>query len=207
MYNLIKENLLHPVGKRDSFMKKWKVGVDVVLVPRVERSLSSHPSQFFRRFFTERELSFCSGPRKIQRLSGRIAAKEAVMKVLGDGWPRVPWVDIEILPGDNAQPLVYLNGKAKALLEKENLGTVEVSITHDGDVAVAVALGIPREAFSGPAGESLHSGGGSNVPGISGGNEGDRPESSSHGYPRLDPHGERGKSPGLSHGAASREER
>lgn len=66
------------------------------------------------------------------------------MKVLGEGWPAIPWTDISVLPGQSGRPSAFLSGKALAALELLGLGGVDVSITHDGDLAIAVALGIPK---------------------------------------------------------------
>jgi len=123
----------------------WKIGVDVILVSRIAKSFSSCPSLFLGKFFTEAERIYCQGPRQVETIAGRIAAKEAVMKVLGTGWPQIPWTDIEILTGENGRPSVKLKGKALRVMEKLKLSSIDISITHDGGFAVAVALGIPQE--------------------------------------------------------------
>lgn len=123
----------------------WKIGIDIILVSRIGKSFSSRPSSFLKRFFNESERVHCEGPRRVETIAGRIAAKEAVMKVLGTGWPKIPWTDIEILTGENERPFVKLKGKALRVMEKLKLSSIDISITHDGGLAVAVALGIPQE--------------------------------------------------------------
>lgn len=66
------------------------------------------------------------------------------MKVLGKGWPHVPWTDIEIDRDGSGQPIAKLRGKALELMERHKLAHIQVSITHDGEIAVAVAVGIPK---------------------------------------------------------------
>lgn len=121
-----------------------RVGLDIVPLGRIERSLNAHYDAFVRRVLTEKELSYCEGRQVVERVAGRVAAKEAVMKVLGEGWPRVPWTDIEILPGKGGRPVVHMGGKALQYMEGLGLSSVDVSITHDGGLAIAVALGLAQ---------------------------------------------------------------
>ncbi len=119
-----------------------RVGLDVVPLARVERSLNARYDAFVRRFLTNEELSLCLGKRIVEKIAGKIAAKEAVMKVLGDGWPTIPWTDIQILVGERGRPVALLGGKAAQLMRGLGLSSVDVSVTHDGGLAIAVALGI-----------------------------------------------------------------
>ncbi|HHY75315.1 MAG TPA: holo-ACP synthase [Firmicutes bacterium] len=122
-------------------MVSQRIGVDIVPVARVRRSLEAFGDAFWRRFFTPREAEHCRGAREAERAAGRIAAKEAVMKVLGVGWPSIPWTSIEVLPDETGRPSVGLTGKAAGAMARLGLSAVDVSITHDGDLAIAVALG------------------------------------------------------------------
>jgi holo-[acyl-carrier protein] synthase len=105
------------------------IGIDVVHVARFERLLSRSPAAR-RRLFTPQEITYCtSQPDAVMRLAGTLAAKEAVIKALGLG-PLVAWARrIEI---------VRRHGAPTAFVEE--LGEVEVSISHDGGVAAAVAI-------------------------------------------------------------------
>ncbi len=116
-------------------------------VSRVKRSYEKRPALFVKRFLSECEADYClKGPpcSGFERLAGHIAAKEAVMKVLGKGWPHIPWTDIEILHEESGQPWARLKGKALLVMKERHLGAIVLSITHDGDFAAAMALGIPR---------------------------------------------------------------
>jgi holo-[acyl-carrier protein] synthase len=124
-----------------------RIGVDVVTVDRIRRSLESHGEAFRRRLLTPDESRYCRGPREAERVAGRVAAKEAVMKVLGDGWPAIPWTSIEVLPDESGRPIARLTGKAAEAMRDLGLAAVDVSITHDGNLAIAAALG------AGPTGE------------------------------------------------------
>ena len=64
------------------------------------------------------------------------------MKMLGTGWAQgVRWVDIEVvrLPGE--APTVSLHGAAQSIAKSRGIGHIHISITHDGGIAAAVAVG------------------------------------------------------------------
>lgn len=119
-----------------------RIGIDVVPQARIRRSLEQHEQAFLSRLLTPEEAAYCAGARAVERVSGRVAAKEAVMKVLGDGWPAIPWTDISVMPGESGRPVATLTGKALAAMESLGVSALDVSITHDGDLAIAVALGV-----------------------------------------------------------------
>lgn len=121
-----------------------RVGIDVVPVRRIRTSLERHPDAFIRKMLTPREAGHCEGARMVERVAGRVAAKEAVMKVIGQGWPTIGWTDIEVLPGPGGRPVVCLSGRALEHAEALGLQDIDVSITHDGDLAIAAALGSLR---------------------------------------------------------------
>ncbi len=126
----------------------FKIGLDLVFVSKIAQIYERRSSLFIKRFFTDNEAAYClnssTESRRLERMAGRIAVKEAVMKVLGDGWPYVSWTDIEILHDDSRRPYVKLAGKALKLMNSHNLHGIEVSITHHEQMAAAVAIGIPR---------------------------------------------------------------
>ena len=68
------------------------------------------------------------------------AAKEAVMKALGAGVGEIALTDIETLPDASGRPVVTLHGAAADRARKAGLNHWQVSISHDGDYAIAVAL-------------------------------------------------------------------
>ncbi len=132
-------------------MKKpepFLIGLDLVLISRVKASYDKSPVLFAKRFLSDDEAAYCLGAarwcRQYERLAGRIAAKEAVMKVLGKGWPHVPWTDIEIVHDDLKRPQVRLKEKALSIMEQHNLESIQISITHDRKIAAAVAIGISK---------------------------------------------------------------
>lgn len=109
------------------------VGIDIVDVARLEASLARWP-RLAERLFTEDERRYAaSRPHPAQSLAARFAAKEATMKALGEGWPKVTWHDVEVVRG-GGRPEVRLAGRAAELCGE---GRLAISLAHDGGVAVA----------------------------------------------------------------------
>jgi holo-[acyl-carrier protein] synthase len=117
-------------------------GIDVVQVARLEAALERWP-RLAQRLFTDEERRYAAGrPHPVESLAARFAAKEATMKALGVGWPRVSWQDIEVVRG-KGRPELRLTGRAAALAGG---GRLAVSLAHDGGVAVAqVILELPED--------------------------------------------------------------
>ncbi len=116
------------------------VGIDVIVISRVQKVLQKHPERFLKRVFTPEEVAFCRS--RVPELAARFAAKEAVMKALGTGARGLAWREIEVLPNRRGKPLVYLHGLAKARGEKIGMRGIDISLTHEGDLAIAAVVGI-----------------------------------------------------------------
>ena len=117
-----------------------ELGVDIIRVDRIRRTLERHGSRFSRRVLTSSEEGYVRG--RPAAFAGRWAAKEAVSKVLGLGVRGIGWRDIEVERLPTGQPAVRLHGRAAARAEQLGMGRVAVSISHESDYAVAVAFGI-----------------------------------------------------------------
>jgi holo-[acyl-carrier protein] synthase len=117
-----------------------RVGVDAVHIPTWERHLGLGGDALLRRTYTSAELAFCSG--RTDRLSSRLAGKEAVLKALGTGIRGVGLADVEIVSEAGGRPTVILHGPARARAATLGLDRIEVSLCHESDFALAVAAGL-----------------------------------------------------------------
>lgn len=116
-----------------------RTGVDLVSVSRLANLLHQGGPGFADAVWTQDEqLTSAGDPR---RLAGRWGVKEAVMKMLGKGWPDVAWTEIEVVTGAGGRPSVALTGAAAAAASDAGLDAVSVSLSHEGDLAVAFAVG------------------------------------------------------------------
>ena len=121
-------------------MSSYAVGIDMIAIPRVRAVIERHDGRFLRRVYTPEEVAFCRG--RVPELAARFAAKEAVMKALGTGARGVAWRDIEVLPDRRGKPLIYLYGRARERADRIGLRALDVSLTHEADLAVAAVVGV-----------------------------------------------------------------
>lgn len=117
------------------------VGIDVVDLDRFRSALARTP-RFAQRVFTAGELRVDGQPRGAASLAARFAAKEAVLKALRLGIFDVALHDIEVTGGRDEPPGLLLHSTAAAAAAGVGVGRWLLSVTHDGGVAAAVAVGM-----------------------------------------------------------------
>jgi holo-[acyl-carrier protein] synthase len=119
-------------------------GIDLVDCPRIEDMVKRHGERFINRVFTAAEQAYADANKdRIEKLAGRFAAKEAVLKLMGTGWRgKIAWTDIEVVNNVAGQPEVTLSGEVKALAEGLGIKHVSVSITHTANFAIASAVAL-----------------------------------------------------------------
>ena len=106
-----------------------QLGVDIVPVARIAAAIERYGDRFLQRVYTPGELAYARG--NPEKLAGRWAAKEAVLKALG-GRGRFPRMSlVEVLPNRRGAPTVTLT--------REPTPEIAVSITHDHGLAMAIA--------------------------------------------------------------------
>ena len=120
-------------------MAMYHLGVDIVEIERIQRSIARYGERFLSRIYTDAELELCRS--RVPELAVRFAGKEAVMKALGTGRRGVSWRDIEILRNKRNAPLVYLHGRARSRARKLGIAEIDISLSHSRDYAVASAIG------------------------------------------------------------------
>ena len=122
-------------------------GIDLVDFPRIEKLVKEHGERFLNRTFTATEQSYAEANRNgIEKLAGRFAAKEAVLKLIGTGWRgKIAWTDIEIINNPAGQPKVNLSGEVEKIAGKLGIKRISVSITHTANFAIASAVALTEE--------------------------------------------------------------
>jgi holo-[acyl-carrier protein] synthase len=125
-------------------MKIIAHGIDLVDFNRIEQMLDKHPQRFLDRVFTPTEQADADRVKnRIEKLAGRFAAKEAVMKLIGTGWrDGVAWTDIEVVNNPLGQPIVTIAGKVKELADAGGIEQITLSITHTANFALASAVAL-----------------------------------------------------------------
>ena len=107
------------------------IGVDITDIKRFEKILKNDYS-VWEKVFTKDEWKYCfKGVNSAMHLAGIFASKEAVMKAVGN----------DIMKRYDLIEVVHNSeGKPNIVLKTEKTHEVEVSISHDAGVAVAVAM-------------------------------------------------------------------
>lgn len=125
-------------------MKIIAHGIDLVDFPRIEDMLAKHGERFLDRVFTPREQADAEETRnRVEKLAGRFAAKEAVLKLIGTGWRgEIAWTDIEVINNPLGQPQVNISGEVKRIADELQIEQITISITHTANFAIASAVAL-----------------------------------------------------------------
>ncbi|MCT2288193.1 holo-ACP synthase [Corynebacterium sanguinis] len=123
------------------------VGTDIVHIPSFAAQLGT-PGSTFKQVFTERELHDCAAkPSRESSLAARWAAKEAYVKAWSQSLYGLPPVldsvdfgDIEVVPDAFGRIAIALRGE----VGKVGPPAQSLSVSHDGDYAVAVCVVGPQ---------------------------------------------------------------
>ena len=118
------------------------IGVDLTRIPRLREVVARWNDRFLQRVFTEQELDYCRKRRDpIPHLAARFAAKEATLKALGTGLRMgVKWRELEVRRVRGQAPTMVRSGRCRAIAEAKGGRRVLLSLTHDGDYAMAQAM-------------------------------------------------------------------
>jgi holo-[acyl-carrier protein] synthase len=125
-------------------MKVITNGIDLVDFTRIKKMVKTHRDRFLDRVFTDSEQEYADkNKNRIEKLAGRFAAKEAVLKLLGTGWRgKIKWTDIEVVNNSYGQPKVKLYGQVKKIADKMKIKQISISITHTANFAIASAVAL-----------------------------------------------------------------
>ena len=115
------------------------IGVDIIEIVRIRKTVEKFGKKFLSRIFHPEEIPSSPGT-YWENLAGRFAGKEAVMKVLQK--EGVGWKDIRILKEPHGSPYVELLGKGKEVALKLGVEKIFLTISHDGGIAFAFAIGV-----------------------------------------------------------------
>lgn len=121
------------------------VGIDIVKVERVLNLIDGTVS--LNKILNEEELKYLSGKSEVKNqfgisakqycLAGLYAAKEAVLKALKLGISG-GMKEVVITHGENGAPEVVISNMLKRCLAKYSKNDIQISISHDGEYAIAV---------------------------------------------------------------------
>lgn len=109
------------------------IGIDLIKIDRMKRLMERFGDRGLYKFLNENEITLVKNPRTA---AGFWAAKEACAKALGCGiGAECGFHDITLSKTAKGAPQLVLSAKIQ---EYFNISNTSVSITHDGDYAIAV---------------------------------------------------------------------
>lgn len=114
------------------------VGIDIIEIARIQRSLNDFGDRFLKRVYTEREREWYGS--RVNELAARFAAKEATSKALGTGIIGIRWREMEVLPNRRGKPVLILHGRAAERARQLGLTSFSVSLTHSRTDAMAFVV-------------------------------------------------------------------
>lgn len=118
------------------------VGTDLVEVERIRAALDRRDG-LRDRLFTAGEWDYSVRHRDpMPHLAARFAAKEAVMKALGQGMDSMSFTEIDVAHDESGRPTVTLSGRAALVAEGLGVSRWQISLTHTASMAQAVAIAI-----------------------------------------------------------------
>lgn len=118
------------------------VGVDLVEISRIERSLKN--PRFCKRVLGETEyLQLMMRGFPVQSVAASFCAKEAFSKAMGTGVRGFELCEVELLREENGRPYLRLSGAAERMA-KERYLEFAVSVTHTKEYAQAVVVAEQR---------------------------------------------------------------
>ena len=120
------------------------IGLDLVDIQRLAKSIEQGGQSFLNRIFTVAEQDYCNGgSRPHEHFAARWAAKEASMKVLGTGWSGgVAFTDFEVSNDSNGRPYLTVSGVAATVESEMGIAEWQLSLSHTGTTAGAVVQAI-----------------------------------------------------------------
>jgi len=127
-----------------------RTGIDLVDIARIKKAVERHGRKFLERVYTLAEIDYCSQKANpYPSYAARFAAKEAVMKTLGKGIYEIKFCEIEVIVGNNGRPQIYLLGEAGSCAGELGIQSMDISLSHDRNMAVAVVFALAKSPVAG----------------------------------------------------------
>lgn len=115
------------------------IGVDIVDVERFKWMLRRTPATLERTFRPAEVRDPEGRARSAESLAARFAAKEAVVKALGDVGELRP-LDVEVETATSGRPALKVTGRLAELAAAAGVTRWHVSLSHDGGSAIAYVV-------------------------------------------------------------------
>ena len=114
------------------------IGVDVVDLARFERATTRTPG-VLTRLFAQSEQWDGEARRSLSSMAARFAAKEAVIKAIGDS-TGVRWHDMAVISDPLRNPSIEVYNALATMVAARGISTIHLSMSHDAGVAIAYVI-------------------------------------------------------------------
>lgn len=121
-------------------MKILGHGIDMASASRLLGAVSR--PNFESRVFSAGEIEYCRKKKDPSpHFAARFAAKEAYGKAMGLGLgPSGDFAEIEVVHNEKGAPMIRLSGRALELFREAGGGEIFLSLSHEGDLAIASVI-------------------------------------------------------------------
>lgn len=114
------------------------IGVDVVDLARFERATTGTPG-VLTRLFVDSEQWDGAGKRSLSSMAARFAAKEALIKAIGDS-AGVRWHDMAVVSDGLRNPSIQVSNALADIVAARGITAIHLSMTHDAGIAMAYVI-------------------------------------------------------------------
>ena len=116
------------------------IGTDIVEIARIAKVLERQAERFVERILCPSEQEqYASRGRPVTFVATRFAAKEALVKAVGD--PRgLRWHEVEIVKDALGKPSIVTSGTTADFIKGAGIQSLHLSISHDGGKAIAMVV-------------------------------------------------------------------
>lgn len=118
------------------------IGVDVLEMKRIERTLEKFGSRFTDHLLMPEERAQLARTQRPERfIAMRFAAKEAIVKAMGTGFAHGVWIrDVGVVQNSWGKPEVVYSPRGDAVRRGLGVGEGHVTLTDEAGLIVAVAV-------------------------------------------------------------------
>lgn len=117
------------------------VGVDILNISRIKKVYLEHREKFLNRVYTQGEMEYIMNAKMnpYERMAALFCSKEAIFKTFHTK-KRIIFKEIEII--HLPYPVVRLHGSMLYAAAERGIKDILISISHDGDFCIAIAIAI-----------------------------------------------------------------
>ena len=117
------------------------IGIDLIETLRVAEKIAKD-SGFREYVFSENEIAYCQNKtNQYEHFAARFAAKEALLKALGTGFPGgLILNEIDVTSDDAGKPEFNFLGNSAAVIQALELGHIHLTLSHLKDIACAMVV-------------------------------------------------------------------